>query len=172
MLAITIDTNLLLDWRSRILGMETNALADARGARVEQMMWSSILGAVFVWASSRVLYADVDAEDREQLRSLMLTAGIRIGGSSFRIGVSPIGGPDALGGRAATRSTSEIDLFRAIAGADPAGRRGTRMSNKIADYDSLFDHFCARQGPKTFRAFCPFSGDGRGGRRNSPVHNW
>lgn len=146
---ITIDTNLWLNWFDHLRGIAPNAHAGAKGIQLEQLIWASISGIVSVWASNRVLCADVDLEDRGPLRSFLSAGRVRIAGSSVRIGMSPIGGLDALRGRATTRSPSEIAQFRAIAGHEPASRHGfiehKRLTNKIGDYDSLFDHFCERR---------------------------
>lgn len=106
---------------------------------------------VEAFVSSRLFHPDsvkMEPSQREEIRNFLHRFGIQIQGNVCRWNVSPLSGSDKLGGVGTTRSKEELQIFRSVVGDDPMqlpqSAIGNRLSNKIGDYDSLFEHFCAK----------------------------
>lgn len=141
-LLATIDTAPLLD------------LVDRKGSfvYVEQIVEWHRVGHIELFASSRLLNPDtwkMNPKQKADLRRLLAEHGITIASSSFRLGISPLGGSDVLGGTEGGRSPEEMKRFEKIVGPDPASLPpdsvGRGMQRKIGDYDALPDHFASKR---------------------------
>jgi hypothetical protein len=109
-------------------------------------------GRVSGHVSNRVFEHDTERMDEcqvDQVKVVLEEHGIPINGSSFRLDFSLIGGLDVLDGPVTERTPEEIEKFQLIVGPDPSSLPpsavGSRMPNKLGDYDSLFDHWLNRR---------------------------
>ncbi|MFT5259008.1 MAG: hypothetical protein ACI9J2_001980 [Saprospiraceae bacterium] len=109
-------------------------------------------GKVLACVSNRLFNPDsVKMQDsqREKIRRLLEEYNIEIMGNLFRLGVSPLSGKDMMSGSSTDRTEQEINEFKSIVGIDPTQLSsrsvGSKLSNKIGDYDSLYEHFCKKR---------------------------
>ena len=111
-------------------------------------------GKIKAYVSNRIFDPDswkMPESEKIKVKELIKEYNITIEGSCFRWGFSRYSDRDKLSGSATTRSKQEMELFRSIAGQEPASRlTGSNkpskdFPNKIGDYDALYDHFCSKR---------------------------
>jgi hypothetical protein len=147
--------------------MDTSAVLDCidrAGAylSVDQIAEWHKSGKIMLFVSSRVQYPDtqkMDETQKRKLRQWLTQNSIVETESSWRVGISPVGGPDVIGKPLTHRSENEMERFEIIVGPNPAPgktpepelkRRWGNMTmntleRKIGDYDALYDHYAAER---------------------------
>ena len=142
MLTVTLDTGLLL------------ALIDGKptAEHVKTILRWHVNGKIHACVSNRIFDPDTSrmrADQVTELSNILNSNGIPVIGSVARFGISRLDGLDLLSGGPTTRSREEMDEFSKIVGKDPSSLSsfcvGTRISNKIGDYDALRDHFASNR---------------------------
>jgi hypothetical protein len=138
---VTIDTNAWIQWRAK------------KGCypQIEQILRWQQEGKVQIYVSNRLRDPDtwdMYADQRDEILNALAKMGVQTIRSTFRLGISKLGGRDVLSGGATDRTSEEFEKFRKLVGPEPttlkAEQVGSRMSNKIADFDALRDHFGAK----------------------------
>ena len=118
-------------------------------ALFEILSWHK-LEKIKLYVSNRIFDHDTSkmrAEQIEDLNRLIESYKITVEGSVFRSSFSMSDGRDLLSGGPSLRTSKEIHNFKKLVGEDPAIKYplNATLSNKLGDYDSLKDHFCAKR---------------------------
>lgn len=103
-----------------------------------------------VYVSNRIFDHDTTRMREDQvdsLSNLIESHKISVEGPVFRSSFSISDGRDLLSGGPSLSTPEEIRHFKKLVGVDPAVQHhsSSTLSNKLGDYDSLKDHYCAKR---------------------------